>query len=499
MVDDAKRKKNRYQAFYTECSIITQYMIDLLQCESNSSILEPCAGEGAFLRAMKKLSFSPKIHALELNYESALFLKNFFLNEQNIIIENTDFLFRENLPYFDRIIANPPYGAYLDIEKRKILKNKYPNANSKETYNLFLIKSLGLLRKEGRLVFIIPDTFMNTRMHENLRKELLHNHTIESITLFPSNFFPGINFGYAGLSIISVVKSEPLDSCSFPVYFDFKSKNDLINKKCNFKTTYLFYKNLKNNPYHSFYLHREPWVEKILLSKYPKLHDFCDVVTGFYSGNDLKHLKRAPTVTRGSKYELVNPEQIWMTSSEELHPPLSGVKGEKIWIPIVKGGNKRFFKPTEWYMEWSEDSIHEYRIANKKKARFQNSQYYFREGIAVPMVSSILTASLLNQRLFDQSIVAIFPRKKESNFLFFILGLLNSNVCNSIIRTLNSSTNNSANYIKNIPLVIPDAKELDIIACIVKNLYNLSKKSKIHESDMIELNSYYDRLYSKNI
>lgn len=37
----------------------------------------------------------------------------------------------------------------------------YTELNVKETYTLFLLRCIQLLNDGGRLVFIIPDTFMN--------------------------------------------------------------------------------------------------------------------------------------------------------------------------------------------------------------------------------------------------------------------------------------------------------------------------------------------------
>jgi len=72
--------------------------------------------------------------------------------------------------------------------------------------------------------------------------------------------------------------------------------------------------------------------------------------------------------------------------------------------------------------------------------------------------SKSITGALIENRLFDQSIVGVFP--KEESILFFLLSFFNSPTCNQLIRTINPSTNNSANYIKKIPFLIPEDKHL---------------------------------------
>jgi restriction endonuclease S subunit len=109
--------------------------------------------------------------------------------------------------------------------------------------------------------------------------------------------------------------------------------------------------------------------------------------------------------------------------------------------------------------------------------------------------SSSISGSLIDGRLFDQSIVGIFPNKKYENLTYFLLGLFNSIVCNDLIRTINASTNNSANYIKKIPIIIPKEKMLSKITDEVKRILLLSKQCDVADDDLIKLNKYYDEVY----
>jgi hypothetical protein len=72
-----------------------------------------------------------------------------------------------------------------------------------------------------------------------------------------------------------------------------------------------------------------------------------------------------------------------------------------------------------------------------------------------------VTAALLENRLFDQSIVGVFP--KYVRWSYYLLAFFNSPICNKLLRTINPSANNSANYIKKIPFIPPDEDALKII------------------------------------
>ena len=104
---------------------------------------------------------------------------------------------------------------------------------------------------------------------------------------------------------------------------------------------------------------------------------------------------------------------------------------------------------------------------NSKKCRFQNSNFYFRNGIGIPMIHSTkLTGALIDGRLFEQSIVDVFPH--DDSLTNHLLGFFNSSICTRLIQTINPSTNNSANHIKKIPFAEPGTSiktEVDNIVC----------------------------------
>jgi 23S rRNA G2445 N2-methylase RlmL len=80
------------------------------------------------------------ISAFDLNRESVTNLQNKYHDTCDIKIEQTDFAFIDSSPIYDRVIANPPYGAYQTPEKRLQLKSAYPEIYAKETYGIFLVR-----------------------------------------------------------------------------------------------------------------------------------------------------------------------------------------------------------------------------------------------------------------------------------------------------------------------------------------------------------------------
>ena len=224
--------KDLYCAYYTESQDITTYMVNKLAVKEYDFVLEPSAGEGVFIEALLNKNDSIKVDALDINADAISILKNKYKDNPNIDIRLTDTLLDIELDRYmdrqlwgehsninsdeqvnlfnlsggryDKVIGNPPYGAWQNYDKRSILKKKYKGQYVKETYSLFLLRCISLLKLGGRLSFIIPDTFLFLNMHEKLRKIILSHTKIEEILIFPSKFFPGVSFGYSNLSIITL-------------------------------------------------------------------------------------------------------------------------------------------------------------------------------------------------------------------------------------------------------------------------------------------------------
>jgi tRNA1(Val) A37 N6-methylase TrmN6 len=458
-----------YKSYYTKSTDIVEAMLKKLSIAENSKILEPCAGDGVFVDSILEANPDAQIDVIELNPTAFKLLQEKYRFSQNITVFFDDALTSDDLylkssfgGYYDRIIANPPYGGWQDYDKRKTLKKLYNhNIYIKETYTVFLYRCIQLLKDKGILVFIIPDTFLNLHMHTNLRKYILTHTLIKEIMLFPSSFFPGINFGYSNLSIITLQKSNNKTEClnnKVKIMTNFQ-KVEEINNPPNHSVTSMEIPqmDLFNNDDHAIFILKNTIASDIIKSSGLTIGDIASCVTGFYSGNDKAHLRTSLSNNHrnSSKYQKVNSEQIYH-GGNKLNI-IDGVGDTNYFIPILKGGAIKYYKKDFWYIDWSIESVCNYK--KDRKARFQNSGFYFREGIGIPMISSSqITASLIDNRLFDQSIVGVFP--KDEKWLFFLLGFFNSPTCNTLIRTINCSTNNSANYIKKIPFIKPGEKVL---------------------------------------
>lgn len=127
------------------------------------------------------------------------------------------------------------------------------------------------------------------------------------------------------------------------------------------------------------------------------LGDIAEVRTGFYSGNDRRWLRRMNAfVPRSKGYQDIDPEEVFISSNGS-RPALEGIDDSRHFIPVMRGGAAALVKPTRWYVNWNTQAVQEFRRRGKNPARFQNSRFYFQQGIGVPMVASArLTAALIH-------------------------------------------------------------------------------------------------------
>jgi type I restriction-modification system DNA methylase subunit len=89
-------------------------------------------------------------------------------NELNCFHWELEFPFLLTGDGFDFIIGNPPYGASLSEQEKAIVGQNYPLLDSQnETYLLFVEKSLNLVKREGMIGMIIPNTWLTNLKGDN--------------------------------------------------------------------------------------------------------------------------------------------------------------------------------------------------------------------------------------------------------------------------------------------------------------------------------------------
>ncbi len=204
-------KKSQSGSYYTPEVIVNEIIKDY--AKKDSKIFDPCCGTGQFLLAFADVIENPKniygvdvdeiaVRIARLNilikYKNQNFAPNIVCKNTLFEIGNYDLfsLNDENIRDFDVIATNPPWGVHFSKSDIDRLKTSFPKITSLESFSYFLKKSIDLLRDDGTLSFILPESILNVKTHKDIREIILTNTHIEKVSylnrVFKNVFTPVI-------------------------------------------------------------------------------------------------------------------------------------------------------------------------------------------------------------------------------------------------------------------------------------------------------------------
>lgn len=401
------------------------------------SILDPCVGNGIFIKALLNMQFSAKIMtAHDIDGDC---LKDLEISGINCYVKDS---LIDDFGKFDLIIGNPPYKSrrqsmYMK-EHKVILEKKYNTIGLYNLYALFIYNSILHLNPGGIICFIVEDSFCMNRYYRKLRDFILNSVKILEIILAPSDLFHDMDADVR-TAIIIMQKAEG------PLYHQERNENDMIlidrlNTQEEFanppKKKILKQKIFGKTPDHKFIIGIPDSILDLILKTKKTFNDVSFGGTGISTGNDALFLKK----------------------SSEINDPN--------WVPFYKSG-----KRTPYYYI-SEDKINRNYEDNEKKYKdyiVRNKIYYFKEGITCSSIGRHFSASYMPEGcLFGVNANFFFNSTKE---LYFYLGLLNSKLFEYIGRKfLNRSNILATSFIREFPIVDFSNQDIEQISNIVKNI-----------------------------
>lgn len=170
--------KNKEGVYYTPQCIVSDMLKDI-QNIGEKTFLDPCCGSGNFIvEAIKKGAKPENVYGFDIDPNAVkITQKRIFeltgYESNNILC--VDFLaiandYRES---FDFIFTNPPWGKKLNKTEKERFSRIYQSGNSNDTCALFYFACLRVLRKGGRIGFLLPESFFNIGSFENARESLI--------------------------------------------------------------------------------------------------------------------------------------------------------------------------------------------------------------------------------------------------------------------------------------------------------------------------------------
>ena len=181
---------------FIKCDVFTPDDISKLMASklnNKGNILEPSVGSGNLLKYINLENYE-YADIFEIKKE---YLDSIPVNEK-INIYNCDFIKKQIDTKYDNIIMNPPYIKMQDLSKdyRNYLKTNFNILKNGivDIYYAFIIKCLDLLKTDGTLVSITPNSYLYNKSSLKLRKYLFDNKYIREIIDFNDNkVFPNVS------------------------------------------------------------------------------------------------------------------------------------------------------------------------------------------------------------------------------------------------------------------------------------------------------------------
>lgn len=138
------------------------------------SILEPSCGSCNFVKKLDLTFRNKTLYGIECNKCIYNYMKYYETLNNKFKIINKNFLNMRNSK-FDVIIGNPPYGrSYMNKY------SKYHNGQG-NLYIYFILKSLKMLKPNGILCFLLPNSFLRVLNYNRVREHIYKNYNIIDI------------------------------------------------------------------------------------------------------------------------------------------------------------------------------------------------------------------------------------------------------------------------------------------------------------------------------
>lgn len=403
----------------------------------------------------------------------------------NSIVESSDvageyaFDWKKEFPHvfanggFDIIIGNPPYGATVDQNQKDYVLERYITAEGNfDTYRVFFELGFELLKPNGYLGYITPNTYFDLkRSGEKLRKFLFSNvlmKIVEVYNVFPNAIVEPVISIYqkkqdenAELEIILVPRNTHLTSTFIADGIHiFKQQADL--KK---NSDYIFNYKVDENT--------ENLLNKIKLISTP--------------------LSKNYFVYNGAKpYEIGkgNPPQTKEIQKGKIYNGYTKV--DDTWIPYMRGKRiKRF--TTMWNGE--------YIKYGENLAAPRSEDIFFREKIFVRQTGDSIIATLDNGNVSNDTLHIIFSKNEQILSNNYLLGLLNSKLMTWIYQMEHPTEVNKPmaqvkkTFVEELPVSIGTQEQIEQIETIVSNLLIMCQKKYEQKKQFL---NYIVNVYEPN-
>lgn len=363
------------------------------------------------------------------------------------------------------VATNPPYLNKFDAKLKKFAVDNYKDYSG-DLFSIFVYRNFEFCLPDGYSGFMTPFLWMFIKTYENLRSYIIHHKNISTL----------VQMEY------SAYEEATVPICSFVLKNKHDDTNGIYLKLSEFTG--------------GMGVQKRKFLEGV--SAFECKYRYCTSTELFENipGTPIAFWGMDQMVSAFDRCsllsEVANPRQGLITgdvnrfvrkwyecSSEDLNlhskPDESDRPGR--WFPYCNGGGyRKWFGNNDDVVNWYEDGTEVKSFVDdkgKQRSRPQNQQFYYHEGGTWSAISS----SLFSIRYFPQGHIfsnagmAIYTDHEK---LLYIIGFLNSKLCQEYLGLFNEGLNYNQGDIAKLPILFTDRKSKVIE--LVEKLIKISKE-----------------------
>ena len=365
-----------------------------------------------------------------------------------IVAEETRLL----LPYMRIILAltdkyaaicmNPPYmgSGRFDDTLSKYVKDNYEQSKA-DLFSVFMDVAIDRLAAKGKYGMINMHSWMFLSSFEKLRSDLLDNYHIDSLLHLGPRTFDELTGEVVQNAAFVISKTRmQSDWTDYGTYYRLVDGIDCSDKHRLFLNSEeirkIYFPNVEQNNYER--IPGKPigyWVSDNIISIFnsPSFGELLDVKTGLTSGNTEKYKR--------FWFELSFCELTLNATDKALF-------FKRKWFPQTSGEKRKWYGNFYEFLNWENDGK---EISKEKSAAIRNYDYYLKEGISWPDISSQGVCARFYPKgcLFTDVAPMFFSEEKEN--LLSALAFVNSKIVNNIAKLLNPTIHFKPGNISSLP------------------------------------------------
>lgn len=394
-------------------------------------------------------------------YDSIKVAGGLFGANLDLLKKQAEFLSRK----YHCVVTNPPYlgKGFCDVLKNYVT-TVYPNSKS-DLYAAFIECLSNKVVEKGYCGLVTMESWMFLSSYENLRKYLIDNKTVISLSHFDWHIMR-IAFGTVAFILQNRYSEE------YKGVYSYLSRNEVdlqkelpyeFPNKSNGKYAIISQTNFSKIPGSPIGY----WVSEKMINTFDSssLSLVATPRAGMITGNNNKFVRLW--------FEVGNNKFNFSCKSIQ-----EAVHSRSKWFPYQKGGAYRKWAGNcEFVVNYENNGwLLKHTIDDKGKipAHAFNEDYIFKFNVNWSAISSSGFSTRITEygKLFDASGSAAFPVLK--NDLWKICAFLNSNVANDMLRIINPTVNFQAWEIGKLPYV--SNRINDAVIEIIQECYCISKQ-----------------------